>query len=84
MTEKETVAAPPDDRLIGSDELCRKLNLGRVSLWRKIRQGRIPPPVSLGGRRNFWRLSEIDELLRTLPVAAAYAGIGSALAAKGE
>ena len=84
MQEKSKPMVGQDERLVDMDELCRRLSISRITAWRRIRSGFLPPPVSFGGRKNYWPASQVNELIRRLQIAPAYRGIGSgsAMAAK--
>ena len=52
--------------LLTAKEIQRRLKVGRTTLWRKIRQGKFPPPlVDCGGRRR-WTESDWQAYLKRL------------------
>lgn len=66
----------PIDRLMGLPEVMRITTFCRTSIYNKIRDGTMPPPLKLSGsRRIAWRSSEIAAWLagqpRTTPKRAA-------------
>lgn len=44
--------------LIGVQEVARLLGRSERSIWRDVDEGRMPPPIHLGGARR-WRRAEI-------------------------
>ena len=48
-------------RAIGIGALREKLNLGRTTIWRRLKDdATFPRPVTLGGRAQRWLESEVD------------------------
>jgi len=49
------------------------IKYSRVHLWRLIRDGKFPPPVSLydGGIRKLWRSQDVERFLAALPYTEA-------------
>lgn len=55
-----------DERIVRIDELTRKVGLSRTTIWRRVKDGDLPPPVRLGGSNTSavgWKLSEIERWL---------------------
>jgi predicted DNA-binding transcriptional regulator AlpA len=51
-------------RWLSTRALCRKLDTSRVSLWRAVRDGRLPQPSRKYSRRHpLWSERLIDEFL---------------------
>lgn len=44
-------------------DLCEQLGIGRTTLWRMVRDGRIQPPRRLSAARVAWPQSEIEAYL---------------------
>lgn len=44
-------------------ELCTRLKLNRVTIWRMVRRGAFPPPIKLTERLNGWRVSDVQQWL---------------------
>jgi predicted DNA-binding transcriptional regulator AlpA len=44
-------------------DLCEQLGIGRTTLWRMVRDGRIQPPRRLSPARVAWPQSEIETYL---------------------
>jgi prophage regulatory protein len=41
-----------------------KTTLSRSTIYRRMREGRFPPAISLGGRMVGWRAADIDQFLQ--------------------
>ncbi len=41
------------------------INYCRSHLWRKVKQKEFPKPIKLGGKRNAWLKSDIDDWLKS-------------------
>ena len=58
-----------DDVILGIEEVCRRTQLSKVSIWRLSRSSEsdFPRPVRLtpSGSRVGWRQSQISEWIRT-------------------
>lgn len=55
------------DRLIGADEVARRLHVSRRTLYRRLAQHRIPPPAERRpGCLAKWRESDIDNFIAGL------------------
>jgi excisionase family DNA binding protein len=50
------------DALVDTREACRALRIGRSTLWRWAKDGRIRP-VRLGGTMTRWRISDLRAFL---------------------
>ncbi len=46
-------------RLLKSRDVFRLVTLSRTTVWRRVREGTFPAPVSLGTTRIAWRESDI-------------------------
>lgn len=54
----------PTKRALGIAALCAKLNFGRTTVWRRLKDDpTFPRPVVLGGNSQRWLESEIDAYL---------------------
>lgn len=52
-------------KLLDYDALKAKgVTYSKVHLWRLIRVGKFPAPIKLGGARNAWVESEIDQFIQ--------------------
>lgn len=48
-------------------EVCRLFGVSRTTLWKWVREGRIPEPRYIEAREPRWRLGELVPLLEKLP-----------------
>ena len=53
------------DTLVDSREVCRRLAVGRVTLWRLVKAGRFPEPLHIG-RAARWRESTVETFIGRL------------------
>lgn len=51
---------PKPPRLIRAAEVYGRTALSRASIWRRVRDGSFPKPVTLGYNRIAWVESDID------------------------
>ena len=56
--EEQNTPKPP--RLIRAAEVYDRTALSRASIWRRVREGSFPKPVTLGYNRIAWVESDID------------------------
>lgn len=64
--------SPRPSRLIRAAEVYDRTALSRASIWRRVREGAFPKPVTLGYNRIAWVEADIDEWIedqRTNPPA---------------
>jgi predicted DNA-binding transcriptional regulator AlpA len=55
-----------------ADLLASVFPVSRVTLWRRIKDGKFPKPVQLDGlQTNFWRVGDVRQWLAQQPKAAA-------------
>lgn len=54
-------------KLLTESQVCEKIALGRVSLWKLRSEGKFPQPVITPLRANRWRSNEVDEWINSLP-----------------
>lgn len=47
------------ERLLRGRDVFRLVTLSRTTVWRRVREGTFPAPVSLGSTRIAWRESDI-------------------------
>lgn len=52
-----------EQAILRRDEVERETGLSRSSIYKRMRVGRFPRPVSLGGRIVGWRLKDIRAFL---------------------
>ena len=47
-------------KLIRCKELAAMLGVSKATVWRMVRDGRLPKPLKLGERITAWRLDEVE------------------------
>jgi prophage regulatory protein len=52
-------------------EVEARTGLHRVTIWRHVRRGIFPQPVSVGPRVKAWREEDLDRWAQSLPVRGA-------------
>ena len=55
------------DPMLRPLEVMARTGLSRTTLWRRVRAGTFPPPLSLGENAIGWPASAIDEWLTSRP-----------------
>ena len=63
------MATAPTDRLLRLSEVRTRTALGRITIYRKMRDGSFPEPLKIGARAVRWRESEIEAWLAARPRA---------------
>ncbi len=58
-------------RLIGTRQAARLIGYSEVHLRRLARAGKVPAPVSIGGRKLAWRVRDLRQFLDGLSSTAA-------------
>jgi prophage regulatory protein len=48
------------ERLLRKPEVLARVGLGTTSLYARIKEGRFPAPISLGGRAVAWSSSSVE------------------------
>lgn len=56
------------DRLLNDKQVAAKLSLGVSTIWRDLREGKLPRPVKYGTMTR-WKESDIDKFIERLPYA---------------
>lgn len=65
------------ETLLSAKDVCKQLAISRTTLWRAVKDGRLPPPRKiLEDGNNRWSQAEIDEAVNSLPIANAYRNSG--------
>lgn len=54
----------PTDALVSAKELSLLASRSRASLWRDVREGRLPQPVSIGTQTRRWRIEDVRAYLK--------------------
>ena len=55
---------PNEDRIYRITEAARFLGVSRITLWRWVKEKRMPQPRNLGGRVRGWLLSDLRDWVR--------------------
>lgn len=61
---------PNADRLISVSETAHILGMSKTTIWRRVEEGYLPPPIKFGPRCSRWRLSEINLVISQAELAA--------------
>jgi prophage regulatory protein len=64
-------------------DVMMRTGYSRTTIWRKVRDGSFPPPVSLGDNAIGWTDDVIDDWVASRPQVH-YAGQQEAVASQGE
>jgi prophage regulatory protein len=48
---------------VRSKQLSKELNVSRTTLWRMVKKGELPPPITLSANIVGWRKVDIDSWL---------------------
>ncbi len=57
------------DRILRIEEVMVLLGLARPTIYKYVKSGKLPCPVSLGGRAMGWRMSDIQRWIGELSLA---------------
>ena len=57
----------PIDLLTCNDVLQLTGIKSRTTIWRRVKNGKFPPPVDIGSSRIRWRLCDVEEWISALP-----------------
>lgn len=63
------IARRDPDRLVRIGEVVESVGLSATTIYRRIAAGSFPPGRDLGGGVVRWRLGDVDDWKRALPVA---------------
>jgi excisionase family DNA binding protein len=67
MPPSEPLSSVLHDRLIGADEVARRLHMSKRTLYRRLAQRKLPPPAERRrGTLAKWRESEIDAFIESI------------------
>jgi predicted DNA-binding transcriptional regulator AlpA len=62
-TVSEIIVDRPGD-ILAAKELCLLLGISRVTLWRRVKDGKIKPPRKFGSAA-FWVKDDVRELVES-------------------
>ena len=57
-------------RYLTDKELSERYSVSRATIWRWVKESRLPSPVKIAANSTRWRLSEIEEWENRLEVSA--------------
>ena len=57
-------------QLIRPNDVCALTGLSRTSIWRRVRTGKFPAPIELGGGSIAWREEEVEDWIAARPRVA--------------
>jgi len=57
------------DRIVRDEEVQRLVGLSRSTIWREEKAGRFPKRIKISRQAVGWRLKDIQEWLRSRPLA---------------
>jgi prophage regulatory protein len=61
---------PPDSALVRLSILRKLLPYSRTTIWRRVKDGTLPPPVKMPGSACIaWRVGDIRRVLDSIPQA---------------
>jgi excisionase family DNA binding protein len=52
--------------LLRVQEVAAMLGIGRSSVWAKVKNGKLPEPIKIGGSTR-WRLADLQPLVQATP-----------------
>ena len=53
----------PDDALLSVRDIGILASRSRASIWRDVRDGRLPKPISIGAKAKRWRVEDVRAYL---------------------
>ena len=56
-----------EKKLLRTDDIRQIFGIGATTMWRWVSNGTLPKPIKVG-RLNFWRQSDIDQVLNGVKV----------------
>jgi predicted DNA-binding transcriptional regulator AlpA len=54
----------PDEALVSDPEICAFAKISRTNLWRRRKEGDIPPPLKIGPRMNRTPMRVVRQFVR--------------------
>lgn len=46
--------------LLTATDVCERFNWSKPTLWRRVKSGKFPPAISLGGMQKVWTKADVD------------------------
>jgi predicted DNA-binding transcriptional regulator AlpA len=60
----ESLNSLPTGSLVSAKELSLLASRSRASLWRDVREGRLPQPIAIGPQTRRWRIEDVRAYLK--------------------
>jgi prophage regulatory protein len=61
MRPTTPISAPPAETYLPDNVLSKRYSVSRATIWRWVREGRLPKPVKLGPGCTRWPMSAIEQ-----------------------
>lgn len=61
MNKNHETAGVPAESFLRQPQVLARVPVSKSTLWRWVREGRFPKPVTLGVATSAWRASEVAE-----------------------
>ena len=55
-----------ESEFITQDQLAKMLGISKVTIWRMIKDGRLPKMITIGARSKRWVSADINDWLQSL------------------
>lgn len=55
-----------ESEFITQDQLAKRLGISKVTVWRMIKDGRLPKMITIGARSKRWVSADINDWLQSL------------------
>jgi prophage regulatory protein len=52
-----------NNKLIRDKQVAGKLGIGRTTVWRMVKEGRLPKPMKLGTKTSVWLEADIEAFI---------------------
>ena len=60
----------PARNILRHAEVCKMLGVGRVTVWRLVKQGKLAPPLQIASNRIGWFEDEVADYQASIPRVA--------------
>ncbi|MBA6390497.1 AlpA family phage regulatory protein [Colwellia sp. BRX10-3] len=55
-----------ESEFLTQDQLAKRLGISKVTIWRMIKDGRLPKMITIGARSKRWVSADINDWLQSL------------------
>jgi len=55
-----------ESEFLTQDQLAKRLGISKVTIWRMIKDGRLPKMITIGSRSKRWVSADINDWLQSL------------------